>query len=125
MSMARQWHKTQTASTAPDGRGAREAALFEHRLGVKIRRWSRESAVGLHPCDETRKLETGCIGTSLRPPRGSRKLVQVCFELGRRPLSQGRVQPLTIVDVFEADRLAGVVEIAIIAAVDLIVLERL
>jgi hypothetical protein len=29
---------------------------------------------GLHPCGETRKLETGCIGNSLRPLRSDRKM---------------------------------------------------
>src|SRR5215510_9017438 len=80
---------------------------------------------GLHPCAETRKLGTGWLSVSLRPPRGGRKLTQVCFELGRWLVGQGRVQPLTIIDAVDedADRRAGLLDVAIVAAVDLLLLE--
>ena len=71
----------------------------------------------LHPFAETRKLGTCCgcccgrdLGiTSWKRP----KLRQHCFELGWRAIAQGRVQSLSIIEVFDegADRLTGVVEI--------------
>src|SRR6516165_4305971 len=51
----------------------------------------------------------------------------VCFELGGRPIAWSRVQSLSVVDVFneDADRLAGVVEITIFSAVNLLLFECL
>jgi hypothetical protein len=49
---------------------------------------------------------------------------QVCFELGWRPTGECQVQAATIVGVFDegADRVADLIEIAIIAPVDLLLL---
>ena len=53
--------------------------------------------------------------------------LQACLEFDRRSITQCRVQPSAIVDVLDegADHLAGVLEIAIVSAVDLLVLESL
>ena len=69
----------------------------------------------------------GCIGNSLWAVHDDRQLQQGCFELGGWPIGQRRMQSLAIVDVVDedADCLTGVTEIAIIPAVDLLLLECL
>jgi hypothetical protein len=63
----------------------------------------------------------------LRRLGGGRKILDAFFELDRGPIGQGRMEPAAVVDALDegADRVAGLAQIAIVSAVDLLLLECL
>src|SRR5580658_9185336 len=77
-------------------------------------------------CDKSQGFGGGAPNLRIRREATSLDTPAVLLELGGWDIAQSRVQPLLVVDVFQelADLCVGIGEVAVLTAIDLLVLQR-